>query len=87
LNGSNFKPGRTLLLDEQAMAEFDEEALLNQIMSEVADKPTVYSKLGGKDIFVKISEVFYEKLFAIAPSVPSFKVMFIDRGMMYRWVF
>lgn len=62
------------------MAEFDEDALLNQILSDVGDKPSIYSKLGGKDTFVKISETFYEKLFGIAPSVPSFKVMFIDRG-------
>eukprot|EP01127_Copromyxa_protea_P021554 TRINITY_DN744_c0_g1_i1.p1 TRINITY_DN744_c0_g1~~TRINITY_DN744_c0_g1_i1.p1 ORF type:complete len:178 (-),score=37.97 TRINITY_DN744_c0_g1_i1:51-584(-) len=62
------------------MEDFDVDALLDTIMSEVVEKPTIYSKLGGHDVFVKISTAFYDKLLEIAPTIPSFNVMFICPG-------
>lgn len=47
--------------------DYDEQALFDGLMEEVS-KNTIYAKL-GRETFTKISYVFYEKLFAIAPSM------------------
>lgn len=47
--------------------DYDEQALLDGLMEEIS-KNTIYSRL-GRETFVKISNLFYEKLFAIAPSM------------------